>query len=488
MSTRTPDAIDAGTIDAYVAAQMRSMRLPGLALGIVRNNRIVYLRGYGISDPEGKPVTAQTPFIVGSITKSFTALALMQLVEQGKVELDASVQHYISWFRLSDSDTSAQITVRHLLNHTSGIPRSIGREMLTGKGSGTIEQRVRELRMIASTKPAGMAFQYSNVNYVVLGLVIQMVSGQSYEEYIQQHILGPLEMHHSFLSESDAVQNGMAKGYRWWFGVPLPVDLPYLPDALPAGFLLSSAEDMAHYLIAHLNDGQYGETSVLSPTGVAELHRHGTAIGSTDAYYGMGWVSESIGGITMLTHPGDTANFHADMIILPESQWGIIVLTNANNALVEQVEAVGKLGTWRIAAGIAELLVGCQPPANKLDARRFYIALDIIVALLSVLQVWSLVKLFQSWRRPFPRRVLDQMRQVGLPLVYEFVVPLQILTGLPKWTDASWSVLRLYAPDLAYWSLIALPLSLLTGTLRMLPIFLKLCCPARTVKIMVSTK
>src|SRR5258708_32628147 len=332
-------ATDTVAIDAYVIAQMRSMRIPGLALGIVKDNQVIYLRGYGVADPTDTHVTPETPFIIGSITKSFTALALMQLVEQGKVELDAPVQRYIPWFRLADPDSSARLSLRHLLYHTSGISRYIGRELLAGQGDASLEQRVRELSTVEPIHPVGEVFQYSNANYLVLGLVIEQVSGQAYGEYIREHIFTTLQMHHSFVSETDALQNGMAQGYRWWFGIPFPDGVPYLPDVLPAGFLLCSTEDMAHYLITHINGGQYGETSILSPAGIAELHRPSAAIGSTDACYGMGWVTESINGVTMLAHPGDTANFHADMIMLPESQWGIIVLTNANNALVGQMEA-----------------------------------------------------------------------------------------------------------------------------------------------------
>ncbi len=274
-TSRTPFsyATDIAAIDVYVATQMRSMRIPGFALGIVRGNQVVYLRGYGVADPVGKPVTPQTPFIIGSITKSFTALALMQLVEQGKVELDAPVQRYIPWFRLADHDASARLFLRHLLYHTSGISRFVGRELLVGRGDASLEERVRELSSVRFLHPVGEVFQYSNVNYLVIGLVIEMVSRQPYWEYIRKHIFTPLEMHHSFVSEADARQDGMAHGYRWWFGVPFPANVPYPSDVLPAGFLLSSAEDMAHYLIAHINCGQYGEVSVLSPAGVAELHR-----------------------------------------------------------------------------------------------------------------------------------------------------------------------------------------------------------------------
>jgi CubicO group peptidase (beta-lactamase class C family) len=475
-STTMSTAIEANlaAIDAYIVGRMQAEWLPGLALGIVHGKQIVHLRGFGVANPQGRPVTPQTPFVVGSLTKSFTALAIMQLVEAGELELDAPVQRYIPWFSLADPNATARIALRHLLNHTSGIPRYVGRALLAGKGEKTIEQRVRELSAVDLIGPAGATFQYSNANYLVLGLVIQIVSGQPYEKYLQQHILDPLEMGHSFLSEADARQDGMATGYRWWFGVPLPADLPYLPDALPAGFLLSSTEDMAHYLIAHLNGGQYGEASILSPAGVVELHRPEAPIGSAGAHYGMGWVSEEINGIAMLTHAGDTANYHADMILLPESQWGVIVLTNANNALVGQVAAVGKLGTWRIAAGVASLLIGRQPPTTKLNYRTYYLMLNSAIALISGLQIWSLVRLLRprhQSRRRWPLTIIQR----AIPLIWEVAAPLKLFRSLPKWSDAPWSILRLYAPDFSYWlALVMLPLSLITGALRVTLILLRL--------------
>jgi CubicO group peptidase (beta-lactamase class C family) len=363
----------------------------------------------------------------------------------------------------------AWLTIVHLLYHTSGISRYVGRELLVGRGDASLEERVRELSSAKLLHPVGEVFRYSNANYLVLGLVVQVVSGQPYGEYVREYILRPLQMHHSFVSEADALLDGMARGYRWWFGIPFPADVPYLPDILPAGFLLSSAEDMAHYLIASINGGQYGEASVLSSAGITELHKAGAAV-APGVRYGMGWVTESLNGVPVLSHCGDTANFHADMVIIPEGQWGIIALVNANNALVGRVEAVGKLGTWRIAAGVAGLLMGRQPPASKFDARMFYVTLNMLMAMLSALRIWSLMRLLRDWRRPFPRQRLKRIRRV-IPLIYEFLVPLTGLIGLPKWTGASWNVLRLYAPDLAYWSLIMLPLTLAMGVLRAMLIF-----------------
>jgi len=463
------DSFLLGAIDAYVIAQMRSKRLPGLALGIVKGNRILHLRGFGIADLAGRPVTPQMPFIIGSLTKSFTALAIMQLVEAGQLELDAPVQRYIPWFRVNDPQASTQITLRHLLNHTSGISRYVGRELLAGTGDGTIEQRVRELRTVTLTQPVGASFQYSNTNYLILGLLIEIVSGQSYEFYIQQHIFTPLEMQHSFASQGEALRDGLVTGYRWWFGIPFPAHLPYLDDALPAGFLLSSAEDMAHYLIAHMNGGRHNETSILSPAGIAELHRPEVSL-STSARYGMGWLTETVNGLSVLTHTGDTANFHADMVILPQSQVGIIILANANNVLASQVETVGQLGMWHIAADVTSLLVGQQPPTTKLNVGVFYQIFNLVLFLLSSFQLWSLVRLLHYQRRPLRPQPLSLI--YVLPLTWELILPVAVLKNLPKWTDAPWSILKLYTPDLAYWLLVTLPLMIITGIIRIVFAFM----------------
>jgi CubicO group peptidase (beta-lactamase class C family) len=218
---------------------MQDLRIPGLALGIVRGDHIVHLNGFGVADPSGRPVTPQTPFIMGSLAKSFTALAVMQLVEQGQVELDAPVQRYLPWFRVADDAASAQITVRHLLNQTSGLSTKTGRAFQGNPdlSDGALEQAVRALRDYPLAQPVGMTYQYSTVNYAVLGLIVQTVSGQSFEDYVQEHIFVPLDMRSSYTSQSAAQAHGLASGCRYWFGQPVAADLPDNRSLVPAGYL-----------------------------------------------------------------------------------------------------------------------------------------------------------------------------------------------------------------------------------------------------------
>jgi CubicO group peptidase (beta-lactamase class C family) len=327
---RTPPYHDTAfrAIDAYVTGKMRSARIPGLALAIVRGDRIAYLKGYGRADPSGRPVTPQTPFMIGSITKPFTALAVMQLVEAGTIELDAPVQRYIPWFRVADPAASAQITVRHLLTMTSGLPQRYDTQLWTADDDGALERSVRALRTIELKRPVGEAFGYSNANYETLGLIVQTVSGRSYEEYIQQHIFAPLEMRNSFVSQEETLQHGMVSGYRWWFGIPIPATFPYNRAELPAGHIIASAEDMAHFLIAQMNAGRYVRSAVLSPGGIALMHAE-----PPPERYGMGWESIRSGGRRLIDHDGGTANFQAALFFDPEARVGVFIGANVVNAL-----------------------------------------------------------------------------------------------------------------------------------------------------------
>ena len=321
---------DVATIDRYIQAQMNKSHIPGLALGIVQGDQVAHLKGFGTANDSGSAVTPQTPFILGSLSKSFTALAVMQLVEAGKIQLDAPIVRYIPWFRVADPPASIRITVRQLLNQTSGLSTGTGTNFLLSPTTETLEQGVRGLRTATLVSPVGTSFNYSNANYMILGLLVQTVSQEPYGIYIQQHIFGPLDMSHSFTSQAQARQAGMATGYRYWFGFPVPFDAPYLQDQLPAGYIISTAEDMSHYLAMYLNGGRYHGKVLLSAAGIAQMEQPAVKV-AADTAYGMGWFVTTWGGVDAFYHGGDVPNFHSAMVLVPHGNWGIIILENVNN-------------------------------------------------------------------------------------------------------------------------------------------------------------
>ena len=208
---------DFDAIDAYIEGEVEADRVPGLALAIVRGDEVVHLRSFGTAGPDRRPVTPRTSFILGSMSKSFTAL-------EGKVELDAPVQRYLPWFRVASPEASARITVRHLLNQTSGLPENASR----ARGAdSTLEAYVRAVGDVELAHPPGAAYEYSSPNYQVLGLIVQEVSGQRFGEYVQHNIFDPLGMDNSFVSQTEAQQANMASGHRYSLGWPVAADLPY---------------------------------------------------------------------------------------------------------------------------------------------------------------------------------------------------------------------------------------------------------------------
>jgi CubicO group peptidase (beta-lactamase class C family) len=433
-AARAPVAPDLARVDRYVAEQRARLRIPGASLGIVQGDRIVHLQGFGEArlararfgqvEGAGSAMTAQTPLLIGSLTKSFTAVAIMQLVEQGKVELDAPVQRYLPWFRVADPEASTRITVRHLLSHTSGLSGRREAAILREEdiGADAIERQVRALAAVELAQPVGAAWQYASANYAVAGLIVETVGGQPYEAYVQQHILTPLQMRWSFTSPAAARGAGLADGHRYWFGRPAPAQLPYPRGLLPAGYLVSSAEDMSRYLLAHLNGGRVGEARILSPEGVAELHRPGFAL-EAGVWSGLGWGVADLDGVRVLQHSGNTNHFSSEMWLLPEAGLGFVLLTNAHNQLHGgAVRAIGE--------GITMILTGQEPqPVQLSPAANVVYGVLLGLAGLELLGVARGVRTLRRWRASPPEPAL--VRQVVLPLAGHLLVALLFLGVIP---------------------------------------------------------
>jgi CubicO group peptidase (beta-lactamase class C family) len=435
-------------IDAYVEGQMRRLNIPGVSLAIVEGDQIVHLRGFGRARPGGEAPTPQTPFFIGSTTKSFTALAVMQLVEAGQVGLDAPIQRYLPWFRVADPQASAQMTVRHLLNQTSGLPILPGMTNLDDLDSrpDATQRQVRALSTLKLTRPVGSKFEYSNLNYNLLGLIIEAASGESYADYIQNHIFNPLGMSHSYTSKAAAQQNGLAMGHRYWFGHPFPaLNLPIPPGSLPSGQLISSAEDMAYYLIANLNGGRYGGVQILSGAGIDELHRGAAEIsemGFSLGYYGMGWISQGTGEARIVSHSGIVPDFGAFMALVPEQKKGMVLLVNANHAMM-------KMTLDEMGMGAAQQLAGEHPSPPRFGAAPWAMRSILLIPILQIAGVVATLRLLSRWRaHPALRPSRGRMwgRHILLPLIPNLLVALTLIPMLGKMRG----FLMLFMPDFSW--------------------------------------
>ncbi len=413
------------TIDAYINSQMRDLRIPGLALAIVHNDQIVTVKGYGVANPQGDPVTPAMPFSIGSLSKSFTAIAIMQLVEAGKLELDAPVQRYLPWFQVQDSDVSASISLRHLLTHTSGLPRDFeaSRTPEDAVNPAQLEQRVRSLHDTPLEVAFG-SYSYSNAGYTILALIIQQVSGQSYEAYLTKQLFAPLGMTHSFGSLDTARAAKPATGYRYWFGQPVAANEPAYRSGPGNGGLYASVEDMARYLIANLNQGRLENAAILSPAGMATVHQ--PAIERPDGWYAMGWGVAKPNGRTILSHSGQTYNYFARMVMLPEQGWGVVVLQNSQYT-VRLI--AGDIRQDAIADGVVSILLGEQPTTPPATATFWLIyagfGLLIVAQLIGVVRSISIRR---RWRnQPASNSRGRSWWRLGLNLLWAALM----LIGLP---------------------------------------------------------
>lgn len=457
--------VDVERIDAFVSQQMQRHGLPGMALALVDGDQVIFMKGYGKADQTGRPITPQTSFLLASVSKPITASAIMQMIETGKVELDAPVQRYVPEFRVADPGASGQITVRHLLLHTSGIPITA---CDTRANASTLAEYVAELQTVTLDAPPGTRYAYCSGNYNVLGRIIEKISGQSFASYMQQHVFTPLEMQHSFTSEQEAQKAGMAQGYQWVFGLLAPTHHRYDPAQLPSGFMISSAEDMSHFLIAQLNEGRYAGTHFLSANSTITMQTPGVERGA-DGGYGLGWIISPIGDAPAVWHDGIGYNTYTLLLMQPETRRGVVLLSNAFG-LVAYESAYRELET-----GIVRLLAGQEPVAESaMSLGSLYLIIDALLAgvlataLLPLLNLrgWHhrLVTFQQAGRPSLGWAAVRAGWEIGFAFIFLIGVRLIIVTGFGA---QSWSEVLAAFPDFVLWIWAFALIWLFTGSARL---------------------
>jgi CubicO group peptidase (beta-lactamase class C family) len=447
---RGNDQLDLQAIDAFLQAQIKANRIPGLAVAIVQGDQVIFMKGYGEAAP-GESVTPQTQFYIGSVTKSFTALAVMQLVEQGKLELDAPIQNYLPWFQVSDAEASAKITIRHLLNHTSGLSES--GDPNASAFTSSLEEQGRLLADPHLTAPVGSQYQYYNQNYRLLGLLVEQVSGQSYGDYLRSHVFEPLGMEHTTADPAEATH--LAQGYSRAFGFALPRSQHFIPGALPSGYLISTAEDMSHYLLAQLNNRECNGEQMLSPQSLTAMR---TPPAGIDSQYGMGWLVMENGNT--LAYGGALEYFQAFVALGLREKIGLVILYNQNsieNMLFENNA---------IRDGLLDLLNGRNPVQNS------YGWIGWLLLTLATMDLFNHLRLFSMSHRWSQKTSSQKHLWVWTKVVIGILVPSAVIFGLPPFVHAvkggasSWTEPFNLMPDLIGWLLLGMSLNLIRSLLH----------------------
>ncbi len=314
--------------------------LAGLAVGIVLGKQIVYAKGFGVSNIETRePVTPATLFHLASISKTFVATAIMQLVEQGKLALDTPLTTCLPYFHIADPRYT-QITIGQMLSHISGLPDI---EDYTWDppeyDDGALERYVRSMGKETMDFAPGEKFAYSNTAYDILGEVIAEASGQSFESYIEEHILLPIDMPSStFLLEKIPLETRASPYLSLPFIEPSPL-YPYYRAHAPSGSLHSNVFELCHWAITNLNKGQFAENQIVSPARHDLLWQTRAIVDekNPDEFVGLSWFLGKYKGERMISHSGGDIGFTTNLALLPEKSVGVVVLANTYPAPVDVI-------------------------------------------------------------------------------------------------------------------------------------------------------
>ncbi|MFG1928062.1 serine hydrolase domain-containing protein [Cryptosporangium sp. NPDC048952] len=418
-----PLAVDAESIDTAVRAYRETTRIPGIAVAVTHGLEVVHAAGYGTT-AGGDPVTDHTLMSIASLSKSITALAVLQLVDDGRVRLDAPVHTYLPEFTMAD-DRAATITARQLLNHTSGLSDATVHPF-SGPAVHSLREAVSSLRTARLATEPGTRFEYHNPNYQVAARLVEVVSRQPFDEYLRRNVFGPLGMRDSRTGDTADELPRSGRGHRMLAG--FAVTLPEPPAfGNGSGGVLSTARDMAAWLIAQNDRGRGPDgTPIVSSGSLTEMHSR--SVGS----YGLGWeIDETSSGAPLIHHTGGLITITGYQALLPDSGYGLVVLANSGS----QYGDASALG-----AQLVDLIEG--RPTSPANSPTALIGVDVVLLLLTLvtaLLAGRAVRRCQQWSENRRRALTTAARLIPYLLPSVLLVSLhRIASYLYRGMDISW--------------------------------------------------
>lgn len=314
-----------------IRARMADLRVPGVALGILLNGE-EHTAGFGVTNVNHPlDVDAQTLFQIGSITKTFVGTAVMKLVEQGRLDLDTPVQEWLPEFRVQDDATSAQVTMRHMLTHTSGWVGDYFDQ--TGDGDDALAQVITRMATLPQMTPIDGHWAYNNSGFYVAGRMIEVITGQTFEDAMDDLVLKPLGMSHTFLRPTDVMVHRFAAGHDVSSQDEVVVAQPWplTRCANPAGGITSSIDDLLRYARFQLANGQTADgTQLLTEASIASMRTPHAPVDTLGNHVGITWMIRHIGGQRFYTHSGGTNGQISLFAVAPERDFACVIVTNAD--------------------------------------------------------------------------------------------------------------------------------------------------------------
>lgn len=431
-------------IEEFIQENMDKGKIPGLAVTIVKDDKTIYQKGFGYSDIEYKtPITDNTLFELGSNSKAFTGLGILKLAEDGLINLDDNVSKYIPWFNVNYKGKDTIITLEQLLHHSSGIPFKTIDKIPVSNEDNALELTVKTLIGTELSSKPGEKFQYATINYDVLGLIIEVVSGVSYEKYMQDNIIMPLGLNNTYLFRDENVNEKIATGYKIGFLKPRKYEAPVYRGNKPAGYIITDIEDIAKWLKIQMG---ISKESKFDKTLIEKSHEANRTVapGTYGSSYSAGWeVYQEIGG--RISHGGSNPNFSSFISFKPEQKEGIAVLSNTNSAYVEF-----------ICKGISEILNVNEYnniDIKDLNKRSDSIAIFIICfsSLIIIITLYFIVKLIKeiiTKKRKFNSISKKSFLNIFISLIILLIITYCIyLIPYILYYGVSWDFVFVWLPD-----------------------------------------
>lgn len=433
-------------IDKFVKYSQDKANLPAISIGIVQGDKLVYKKSYS----ENINISTESLYFIGSLTKSFTALAIMQLVEQGKITLDDSVQKHLPWFEIKNKKDIKDITIKTLLNQTSGFSTYEGLKNFDNFDSDkmVLENTIRELKSVnLKTKPS-TSFEYSNINYQILGLIIEKVSGKSYEEFLKKNIFNKLVMNNTYASMDNIDKDTLAKGHFLYFGQAIEKQYPFNHAMLPAGYIISNVEDMAKYLLAHINK----EEKLLNKQSFQKLHTPSATLVKDKIHYSFGWFVDTSEQESYLNHFGSTPGYSSSMIVFPKRKLGIIVLINTTSY------TLGTMQINNLAGGIIDIIDAKALKEHKAD----------LISIGTYLLLFGLIilQLFLLNRSRKKLKTINSYKALILPFIFDSFIVVLLYFIIPRGYNLTFNGFLMFTPDVAYMMLVSIFLAIYWGVFR----------------------
>jgi CubicO group peptidase (beta-lactamase class C family) len=367
-----PSTFDPAAVDSLVHDALRAWQVPGVAVAIIRDDEVVYLKGHGVKELGKKdPVTPDTLFPIASCTKGFTTTAMAMLVDEGKMSWDDPVRKHVDYFHLADPLADANVTLRDLVTHRTGVR---GHELLWYRSPWTQEEIIRKIGLVKLDRPFRSSFQYQTTMFTTAGHAVASAAKMPWAEFVQKRILDPLEMTATTLTTSDVEKtpDHATPHRRNPLGNPEPIAWYRIDVPEPAGSVNSTARDLARWVRFQLGDGTWNGKRLVSAASFAEPHLPQNIIrmeGQPKAQnpetlqmsYGMGWVIQDYRGHLLIGHAGAIDGFRAHLALLPRDRLGIVLLNNLHETRMNQA----------LSNSLIDLLLGL----GKRDWNTFHLAL-----------------------------------------------------------------------------------------------------------------